>query len=83
MKYTPSLGPFICRDNPWAVRGKNKLMASVEDVSADGFPDLVVHIEVENLDLTEGDIEAVLTGELMDGTPIEGSDAVTIVRDCP
>ncbi|MHC4808036.1 MAG: YncE family protein [Planctomycetota bacterium] len=65
------------------VVGIDKLLASVRDVNNDGFDDLVVQIEVENLDLTEGDIEAVLTGELMDGTPIEGTDSVNIVRDCP
>jgi hypothetical protein len=64
------------------VVGNSKLLASVRDVNSDGFDDLVVDIEVENLELTEGDINASLTGELIDGTPIEGSDAVTIVRDC-
>jgi hypothetical protein len=64
------------------VVGNSKLLASVRDVNSDGFDDLVVDIEVENLDLTEGDINASLTGELIDGTPIKGSDAVTIVRDC-
>jgi alpha-tubulin suppressor-like RCC1 family protein len=68
-----------------AARGNNKLMAHVEDVNSDGFDDLVVQVETENLALTAGDVEAVLTGELYDdGTPIEGTDSINIIRDdCP
>jgi hypothetical protein len=67
-----------------AARGNNKLMAHVEDVNSDGFDDLVVQVEMENLDLTASDVEAVLTGELYDGTPIGGTDSINIIRDdCP
>ena len=41
--------------------------------------DLVLHIDAEGLDLAEGDVEAVLTGQTYDGTMIEGSDTVRIV----
>lgn len=63
-----------------AVKGKGKLQVSVEDVNGDGLLDLVVHVETESLELTEGDIEATITGETTDGTLFEGSDTVRIVQ---
>lgn len=66
--------------SPVLTKGKNnKLMASIEDVNGDGYPDLVVHVATSALELTSADTEALVTGELMDGTPIEGSDSVRIV----
>ena len=66
------------------LKKKGTLWASEEDVNNDGLDDYVFHIEVENLSGLAGETEATLTGELADGTPIEGTDAVTIVRDdCP
>ena len=67
-----------------AVRGKsNKYMAHEEDVNGDGLVDLMVQVATENLD--PGSFQdglAVLTGNLLEefgGTPIEGSDEITIV----
>jgi hypothetical protein len=67
-----------------AVRGKsNKSLAHDQDINADGLMDLVCQVETENLDpgqLQDG--HAVLTGNLLPefgGTPIEGSDEITIV----
>lgn len=67
-----------------AVRGKNnKLLAHEEDVNGDGLIDLICQVETENLDPgTFQDGQAVLTGNLLPefgGTPIEGSDDITIV----
>jgi len=61
------------------VRGNGTTMASVEDVNMDGLLDLVVHVVIEDLELTAGDIEAVLTGLTYGGTPIEGVDTIRIV----
>jgi hypothetical protein len=64
-----------------AVRGKaSNLMAHLEDVNADGLPDLVVHVETENLDpnaFQEG--YAFLSGLTYDGEQFEGSDEIFIV----
>lgn len=62
------------------VRGKKAdLMASLEDIDADGLTDLLVHIETEALQLFEGEILAWLEGETFDGMPIRGVDSVRIV----
>ena len=62
------------------VRGKGTPMASTEDVDGDGRLDLVVHVETEGLSVTLGDTEAVLQGELFDGTPIRGSDSIRVIE---
>ena len=63
-----------------ATKGKkNKLMAHLEDVNGDGFVDLVVQFE-DNDTFTVNDTTATLTGELNDGTSIEGSDSICITQ---
>lgn len=54
-------------------------IASVEDVNADGFDDLVVHVDTEALELSEEDTIAILEDETYDGTPIIGEDTVRVV----
>jgi hypothetical protein len=61
-------------------RGANAIVASYDDADGDGWLDLMVHFEVQDLDLAPRDTEAVLTGELLDGTPIIGTDSVLIVQ---
>ncbi len=62
------------------LRGKsNKYMASIEDINEDGLDDLIVHIETELLELTEGTTKATLEGYTLDGVPIIGMDSVNIV----
>jgi hypothetical protein len=60
-------------------KGKSGNIGSFEDVNTDGFVDLVVHFPVNELNLTESDVEATLTGTLHNGTPIEGTDDICIV----
>jgi hypothetical protein len=64
-----------------AVKGKgSKLLSNKEDVNGDGLNDLVVKVVTSNLDL--GQFQegwAILTGEMYDGTLIEGKDTVNIV----
>lgn len=65
-----------------AIRGKSHYLASVEDVNGDGLPDLVCHVETENLDPGEFQDGFVrITGETFDGWRIEGWDEISIVPD--
>jgi hypothetical protein len=64
---------------------KDKSLCSVEDVDADGYDDLVCHFNTTELgDMLDGtSTSATVKGETVDGTPIEGSDNITIVKeDC-
>jgi hypothetical protein len=76
------------------VRGKKeKTMCHYEDVSGDfstypeggpdGYDDLVCQFEDDPSYWTTGQAEALLTGYLLDGTEIEGSDSVCITQDVP
>jgi len=65
-----------------AIRGNgNRTLASLEDVNGDGYIDLMLHVETENLSLETGATEAVLTGETYEGELIEGSDSIMIVNE--
>jgi serine-aspartate repeat-containing protein C/D/E len=58
---------------------RNKYLAHIEYVNGDEYPDLVVQFQdTENL-VAIGNGTATLTGELLNGTPIEGSDSICIV----
>jgi len=48
----------------------------IQDVNDDGFDDLVSHYKQKETGIACTDIEATLTGELLDGTPIDGTDSV-------
>jgi len=52
---------------------------ALEDANADGFLDLVCHFDTQTAGFACGDTEGILRGQLLDGTPIDGSDAVKIV----
>lgn len=61
--------PFVIKRVPprWRFR----------DIDRDG--DLILYFRNKSLDLNSSDTEAVLTGELNDGTLIKGSDSVRVV----
>ena len=62
---------------------KNKSLCSVEDVNDDYYDDLVCHFNTTELgDMLDGTSTlATVKGETAEGTPIEGSDTITIVKD--
>lgn len=54
-------------------RGNGALSCGVEDVNADGYSDLVCQY-------TNGDTDGVITGRLLDGTHIAGSDTFCVAH---
>jgi hypothetical protein len=61
------------------VKGKSGNCGCLEDIDGDGDLDLVVQVYTEALDLSAGDVEAVLTALTFDGEPVTGSDSIRIV----
>lgn len=53
-----------------------------QDVSRDGHFDLVAHFWGQQAGLAFGDTELCLLGELLDGTPFVGCDAIVTVPSC-
>jgi hypothetical protein len=49
------------------------------DLNGDGYPDLLSHFPTAETGIAPGDTSACVIGELLDGTPIEGCDSLTIV----
>lgn len=62
-----------------AVGKSNKLLAHIEDVNSDGFDDLVLQIQDGDGAFLGGSGTATVTGNLFDGTAIEGTDSLCIV----
>jgi hypothetical protein len=67
---------------PVKVKKKGTPMASFEDVDGDGYQDLVVHIDTQQLNLSKEDTVAYLEGQTFGETPtdIKGVDTVKIVK---
>ena len=53
-------------------------MCGMEDVDGDGYVDLVCQFQDDSSAWVAGDDEASLTGELLDGLPITGTDSICL-----
>jgi len=60
-------------------KGKSGNTGSFEDVNVDGYLDLILHFRTNELDLSPSDVEATLTGHLVNGAQFMGTDAIRIV----
>jgi hypothetical protein len=63
------------------VRGNRGPHCGLEDWNQDGFLDAVCHFENNVQNWTGGETMATLTGQLFDGTQIEGTDSIRLVPD--
>jgi hypothetical protein len=61
------------------VRGKKGPLCGFEDSNSDGFTDLVCQFEDDASNWDAGEENATLTGVLIDGQQIEGSDSICVV----
>ena len=62
------------------LRGKKQVpQADLEDVNDDGYIDLVVHLETENLEIDPAAVECEIGALTYDGFVVSGSDSVNIV----
>ncbi len=50
------------------------------DVNHDGYPDLVCHFYIQETDFQKGDTLGILKGMLLNGTPIEGTEAIRVTH---
>ena len=57
----------------------HRYLAHIGNVNADKYPDLVVQFQDSDSWIAGGNGTATLTGELLNGTPIQGSDSICIV----
>jgi len=55
------------------------LPTPVEDVDGDGIADLVIHVNMSTTGLQPEDTEAGVTGMLLDGTSVQGCDAIHVI----
>ena len=54
-------------------------MGHIEDVNEDGFMDLVTHYRTQESGIVQGDTEACVTGNELDGTSRGACDAIATV----
>ena len=76
---TDDFDPYDVDPGTILFAGASPVRWTMEDVDGDSDTDLLFHFKTQELDLNEDSTDATLTGETLDGTPIEGTDTVNIV----
>jgi hypothetical protein len=71
LAFSPGGAPLAHRNGPHP-----------KDANHDRVKDLLAHFRMEESGIAFGDTEACVTGELLDGTPFEGCDAIVTVGAC-
>lgn len=70
----------LLENAPVAMSGRSgRFKTHLQDVNADGLPDMVVHIITSMLGLERRQRELTLTGETFGGIEFEGTDSIRIV----
>jgi hypothetical protein len=67
---------------PDAASPSHKKGGHLEDVNDDALTDLLSHYRTEESGIASGDTEACVTGETLDGTPLEGCDSIGTSIGC-
>lgn len=62
------------------LRGNGTPQASHQDLNADGRLDLLVQVSTQAMELTVGDVQAVLKGWTYGGLRIQGTDTVRVIN---
>jgi len=58
---------------------RSLLRTSIADVNGDQRPDIVCHFDTRKAAFLPGDVQGILKGLTVTGTPIRGSDSVRLV----
>ena len=61
------------------VRGNGNPSCGMDDTNADGYTDFVCHFEDDPISWSPGSASATLSGALLDGTLISGTDSICVV----
>lgn len=62
------------------IKKNGEFYSSLKDVNQDGIMDLVLHFNTQDIQLTGGETKLVLTGNLLNGQAIRGTDDICFAK---